>query len=249
MIKHCVAVIPAHNEEQSITTCAAAVIDAACATHVPVDIVVALDACTDATADVIRRFGPRVRGVEMDYRNVGYTRRAGVAAALAGVPAHVDASETWIFSTDADSIVPPDWITRQLDLAARGADAVVGTVEPNWQDAVRPAEIHRLYERRYNAVAGHEHVHGANLGVRASAYLAAGGFDTLACSEDVALVEALRATGFCVQAVADIPVITSTRVSHRAPGGFSTYLTKLEALTGEVAGVTPAAPDVAGAAH
>lgn len=241
MIKHCVAVVPAHDEEKSIGTCVGAVIDAAYAATVPVDIVVALDACTDNTAEALKRFGPQVRGVEMTYRNVGFTRRAGVEAALAGLPDDVDLDETWILSTDADSVVPPDWISRQLDLANRGCDAVVGTVEPNWKDDGRPVAIHRLYESRYNAVAGHQHIHGANLGVRASAYRAVGGFDTLSCSEDVALVKNLREDGFNVLAVADIPVLTSTRVSHRAPGGFSSYLSQLEALTAEMTSARPSA--------
>ena len=54
-----------------------------------------------------------------------------------------------------------------------------------------------LFRERYGAraAARTRHVHGANLGFRASAYLTAGGFPDMPTAEDHALVAALTATG------------------------------------------------------
>ncbi|RYY84013.1 MAG: glycosyltransferase family 2 protein, partial [Comamonadaceae bacterium] len=71
---------------------------------------------------------------------------------------------------------------------------------------------------------GHRHVHGANLGVSATAYRRAGGFPALACSEDVALVEALKAMGANIAWSAAPRVSTSARANARARGGFGDTL-------------------------
>lgn len=50
----------------------------------------------------------------------------------------------------------------------------------------------------YRDVDGHRHIHSANLGVSAKADSLEKGFRPLASNEDVALVEALIATGATV---------------------------------------------------
>ena len=96
-----------------------------------------------------------------------------------------------------------------------------------------PPGTRSLFRERYEGVdAGtgqHGHVHGANLGFRASAYLAAGGFPELATAEDHALVTALTAGGSRVLRTRALPVTTSARRESRAPDGFSHYLARLEA--------------------
>ncbi|RII96479.1 glycosyltransferase, partial [Clavibacter michiganensis subsp. insidiosus] len=102
---------------------------------------------------------------------VGAARAQGVDAARAGWDG--DDAEHWIACTDADSAVPPAWITSQLELADAGSDVVVGTVRPELED-LSPDQVAAW---RATRVPGHAngHVHGANLGVRADAYVAAGG--------------------------------------------------------------------------
>jgi hypothetical protein len=75
----------------------------------------------------------------------------------------------------------------------------------------------------------HPHVHGANLGFRASAYLRASGFPALPTAEDHALVAALAAGGCRVLRTRALPVVTSARRDSRAPDGSGHYLRKLEA--------------------
>jgi hypothetical protein len=71
----------------------------------------------------------------------------------------------------------------------------------------------------------HPHVHGANLGVRADAYLAAGGFAAHPTGEDHALWRALADRPRI--ATRRIPVVTSARRRARAPSGFAGFLTAM----------------------
>jgi hypothetical protein len=127
-------------------------------------------------------------------------------------------------STDADSRVPVDWLTRQVELANRGAEVVLGTVTvDDWTG--HPAHVAKRWAATYDTADGHPHVHGANVGCRADAYLAARGFPGLSCAEDVGLVTALGDR--VIVRVGDIAVATSSRIRARAVGGFSTFLAEL----------------------
>jgi len=221
-------VIPAHDEEDLLPACLAAVRRAArVVTGLPVTIVVAADACTDRTADLARENGAAV--VEIAARSVGAAREAGVREALSRTRP-LDPEQLWLATTDADTLVPADWLARQLGYAAAGWDAVVGTVTvTDW--AEHPPEIPPLFYGRYATAPGtHSHVHGANLGFRAGGYLAAGGFRPSPTAEDHALVESLTAAGRRVLRTTEVSVVTSARRRARAPHGFSHLLSTL-ALT------------------
>ncbi|MCX5544342.1 glycosyltransferase [Paraburkholderia sp. CNPSo 3076] len=207
-------VIPAHNEARLIAACLASV---RCAASHPalrgeaVRLLVVLDACTDTTAAIVLDFGFEALCVEA--RNVGVARAAGAQALLA-------CGARWLAFTDADSHVAPDWLAAQLALAA---DAVCGPVSVDDWSALAPC-ARAAWERRYRDADGHRHIHGANLGVAAHAYLRAGGFPPLACSEDVALVDLLIATGATLAWSAAPRVVTSGRRDARARGGFGDTL-------------------------
>jgi hypothetical protein len=84
------------------------------------------------------------------------------------------------------------------------------------------------FAERYAFGSGpHPHVHGANLGIRASAYLAAGGFPPLRTAEDHALLAAATRAGCMVAQASDIAVETSGRRLARAPRGFGDLLRTL----------------------
>jgi glycosyltransferase involved in cell wall biosynthesis len=236
-------VVPAHNEAELLPSCLASLrrAEAAlCAT--PVHLVVVADACRDQTARMARRAGAVV--VTIGARRVGAARAAGVREVLRRT-SHLDPASVWLANTDADTIVPPGWLARQVRYADTGWDAVAGTIRvDDWSGY--PAATRSLFRERYGdwdggtvdatGVAGavgaageHPHVHGANLGCRAAAYLAAGGFGDLATAEDHALVAALTATGSRVLHASDLAVVTSARRPGRAPDGFSGYLARLDA--------------------
>jgi hypothetical protein len=72
-------------------------------------------------------------------------------------------------------------------------------------------------------------VHGASLGFRAEAYLAAGGFSRSPSAEDHALVASLHAAGSRILRTTKVDVVTSARRLARAPHGFSHLLSTLAA--------------------
>ena len=123
---------------------------------------------------------------------------------------------------------PPDWLARQLSHADQGWDAVLGTVTvADWTD--RPPTAANAFTAYSHGEGPHPHVHGDNLGIGASAYLAAGGFPSLRTAEDHALLRALSAAGIAVKRAGDITVQTSARRHARAPDGFSHLLSTLTA--------------------
>ncbi|HTH61150.1 MAG TPA: glycosyltransferase family A protein [Paraburkholderia sp.] len=211
-------VIPAHNEAGLLMRCLRAASIAAARYHThsgeAVSIAVVLDACTDGSDAICAAFD--VEAIEIDARNVGIARSCGATRL-------VDAGARWLAFTDADSVVAPDWLDEQLAL---GADAVCGAVDvDDW--SAHPQEARDAFARMYVAADGHRHVHGANLGVSASAYRLAGGFGPLECAEDVALVCALLDAGVRVVWSARPRVVTSGRRVSRVRGGFADTLGRL----------------------
>ncbi|MDT0185999.1 glycosyltransferase [Microbacterium sp. ARD31] len=227
-------VVPARDEEVLLPACLDAVavaVDALRREHpdVRTRVVVVLDACRDASAQVVAdRADVRadVRALTTDAACVGVARGAGVDAA-ASWAAGVGARRLWLASTDADSVVPPDWLTSHLRWATAGMGLVVGTVEP------RPGDLDPVaraaWHRRHTLADGHDHVHGANLGLTLAAYRSAGGFPPVPTHEDVRLVAAVRAAGVPHLATGAVPVVTSGRRIGRAPDGFADYLDGLGA--------------------
>ena len=224
MIRMVGVVIPASNEELGIGACLAAL--AQTRTHlrivaahdVDVRILVVLDSCFDLTARIVGRHG--AESLTSDAGQVGAARAAGVERILAD--ASVPRSQLWLANTDADSIVPRDWLARMVEEADCGAHVVLGTVVPG--PGLQPA-TQRIWARHHHLRENHPHVHGANFGIRADTYTALGGWPALDSGEDVALAQrATRTAHVQVVRTASIPVSTSTRESGRAPRGFSSYL-------------------------
>ncbi|MES2092767.1 MAG: glycosyltransferase family 2 protein [Actinomycetota bacterium] len=217
-------VIPARNESALISRClrslelAVEVLQYGPAPP-SVHIVVVLDRCTDDTAELVSSFG-WVDTVEVDAGSVGVARSVGVASALARL--QVETDRAWIANTDADSAVPPQWLVEQVRLANSGADVVIGSVSPVMADLTDDLADawHRVRRRR--SPAGH--VHGANLGFRASSYIVAGGFTSEALHEDVSLVARMSAASAAVCSSLDIDVTTSGRKQNRLSGGYASYL-------------------------
>ena len=221
-------VMPAHDEERHLERALCAIQAAAAALErrrpgTDVGITVVLDHCTDRSAEVVSAFAGldrRITVLSRRFRNAGASRAAGVAAALLGRQSSLE--KTWLASTDADSCVPDTWLWRHLEFADAGWDVVLGSVEPD-PGGMDP-EVLRRWRARHPFGEDHPHVYGANLGVRASAYLHAGGFPEIRSAEDRILAERLRRRGFAVVAPDTIRVVTSGRTAARAPRGFGAYL-------------------------
>jgi len=223
-------VIPAHNEARRLGHCLRALrlamLDVEQAGH-RVEVVVVLDRCSDGSEAIARRHG--VLTLKVDAGNVGIARRVGAALML-------ERGARWLACTDADSRVPSHWLSWQVHCAA---DAVCGTVHIDRWQPWQGMALRELYNSRYQAIEGHRHIHGANLGVSAEAYQRVGGFPALAAHEDVHLVKALEAQGAQIVWTARHSVATSSRRDCRAREGFGDYLSGLEAV---VAATVQAAP-------
>jgi glycosyltransferase involved in cell wall biosynthesis len=218
-------VVPARDEEELLPHCLDALNVAVAQARrqgVHTDVLVVLDSCVDGSAAVAAA-RPWARSLEVAAGSVGRARAAGLAAVVAR-HWHVPRRRLWLATTDADSRVPPDWLVRQVALADRGADVVLGTVAvDDWSE--HPPQVASRWRAGYSHRDGHGHVHGANVGLRADAYLEVGGFATLERDEDVALVAALAHRP--VVRTGAIPVLTSARRGGRASGGFADHLAGL----------------------
>lgn len=90
-------VIPAYNEEKLLPQTLASIKKL---TRLPDEILVINASSTDNTAGVAQKYGAQV--LTREKRTIGYSRQAGLKAAKSDVVAF----------TDADAILPTDWLTR-----------------------------------------------------------------------------------------------------------------------------------------
>ncbi len=229
--------IPARNEEQLLPRALSGV-DAAIGAlrgirpSISTCLVVALDGCSDRSRDIALEHGALT--VETVDRGVGAARDTAITHGLRALGAF-DLATTWVASTDADTIVPANWLVRQVMWAERGTDLVIGTVEPF---SVEDPSALAAWHERHQLAEGHQHVHGANLGVRASCWRDAGGFGPLTLHEDVALVARVKEATSSWVATDTTRVRTSGRSAGRADGGFAAFVTGL-ALAGQVSSAPP----------
>lgn len=227
--QYVIVAIPARDEVASIGQCIRSVDQAAAEVPIPVLVVVAADACGDDTFAVARDTSTEycelvvIRGV---WGRAGAARAAAVGHALDQMRS--DVGPVWIANTDADCVVPTMWLRTQLDLATE-VDAVAGIVE---LDPVSTAStMLEAFTASYELDGDHHsHVHGANIGMCAAAYLAVGGWCLhTVVGEDHVIWNALRDVGRRVRQTTRLRVLTSARTRSRVVGGFATNLENLDA--------------------
>src|ERR1700733_11626410 len=223
---HIGVLIPARNEEALLARCLKSVLTACSMlpAGVTFDIVVAVDSSIDRTAQIAKEM---VEGcgtvVITDAGLVGGARSLAGETMLGRYRGPLN--RCWLANTDADCCVPATWLNDQLTLAADNVEAIAGTV-----DVDSFAEHHFAVKERFRRSylifpdGSHPHVHGANLGVRADAYLRAGGWSQLATAEDHDLWERLVYEGSRRVSVGKMRVLTSGRRVGRAPFGFADAL-------------------------
>jgi cellulose synthase/poly-beta-1,6-N-acetylglucosamine synthase-like glycosyltransferase len=223
-------VIPARDEEERIGECLDALRAAADRVEERADrvtVVVVADSCRDATAAIARSL---LRGwgavVEVDVGRAGAARAAGAAAYLEQLDGPLETA--WLASTDADTVVAETWIDHQLGLARLGIAGVAGIVVVD-SFADHPPDVPARWAALYDGPPDlpHPHIHGANLGVRADAYVAVGGWSALGEGEDRQLWAALQVAGYSVASPRSLVVTTSGRALSRVRGGFADSLNVL----------------------
>lgn len=223
-------IVPAHNEEASIGACLESLLVAT--HHVSlqghaVRIVVVLDSCTDETKRIVNSYP--VHAMSVSCTNVGVARATGADWMI-------QEGAQWLAFTDADTVVPESWLADQLRF---GSDVVCGTVQvTDW--SLHSEEVRAKYDSLYTPIEGHRHIHGANLGVSATAYRKVGGFKPLRAHEDVQLIADLHEAGASIIWTTCNCVTTSARLESRCREGFGDFLRSLSSshLTGQQAAFT-----------
>jgi hypothetical protein len=213
-------VLPVHDEERLLPGALEA-IEVAVSTLPMVirhQVAIVLDECGDDSAPIAfswaRRTGALV--LRQAYKNVGMARRTGAEALLRQWP-ELESTQIWLSTTDADSRVPNNWLTRQLEAHQTGADLWAGRVRVTEESATA-----LRWRERYAAEG--DPIHGANLGFSAAVYRGIGGFRALRTGEDRDLHRRAAAADFRVTYDLRASVTTSSRRSGRAPDGFAEAL-------------------------
>ncbi len=223
---HIAVLIPARNEELLLPRCLKSVLTARAVLPAGVtsDVVVVSDNSTDRTIELAQMMLCSNGAVlQADAGRVGIAR---AMAARAAMERHQGVlSRCWFANTDADCEVPSTWLLDHLQIACKGYAAVAGIVDVHDFSEHLPI-VEESFRRSYRIEADgtHPHVHGANLGVRADAYVMAGGRGALATAEDHDLWGRLHALGGFHLSDARLQVITSGRRVGRAPAGFAEAL-------------------------
>jgi glucosyl-3-phosphoglycerate synthase len=233
-----VVVVPARDEEQRIGAALdalAAQVEVAPSAY---EVIVVLDACSDGTAAEVEAAGRRWPELSLATlpgpgRGAGPARAIGMDVACARLEAagHVGGL---IASTDADTTVAGDWIARQLDALAAGAEAIGGDIvlDPVEAELLPPEILSRraadLAERTVHAAdrgpSEHAHFAGASLGLTPRAYRLVGGMGELAALEDQELEDRLAAAGVAIHRPREVGVVTAARTDGRAERGLAVDL-------------------------
>jgi glycosyltransferase involved in cell wall biosynthesis len=109
--------IPAHNEEKHIARCIESIVMAACHASQPVEIVVALNRCTDRTGEIAESLGARC--IIEDTKCIAAVRNAAVRASTAPAIATLDA-DSWMSLNTISEI-----LTRVYDARYVGGGSLV----------------------------------------------------------------------------------------------------------------------------
>jgi glycosyltransferase involved in cell wall biosynthesis len=223
---HIAVLIPARDEEQFLPRCLRSVEAARgrLPEGVTSDVVVVSDSSQDRTAEIAEEMLAGSGVVERTEMGVVGGARA-LAAEIALQRFRGSRKRCWLANTDADCEVPANWLVDQLAIAERGFAAVAGIIDVDSFVEHRRG-VRELFRLTYqiHADGSHPHVHGANLGVRADAYLRTGGWMNLETAEDHDLWNRLRRNGNRYLSDATLQVITSGRRVGRAPRGFADAL-------------------------
>ena len=249
-------VIPVRDEEASLPRTLAALARQRDTDGSPLspdcyEIILLINNSVDASAAVARAFARAhptlaLHVIEVhlpdDEAHVGRARRMLMDAAAARL-ASLGRQRGVIATTDADTIVAPDWVAMTLGEVGAGADAVAGRilVDPSgfalhdrharafhlrdvtYRYLVTELEA-RLDPDPFDSWPRHFQHFGASMAVTVDAYRRAGGIPPLPFLEDVALYDALRRIAARIRHSPAVRVETSARPEGRTGFGFAVQL-------------------------
>lgn len=233
----------------------------------PLRVVVVANNCRDGTAEAVRALQAEgglsalaLRLIEAEWTppdaHVGTARRAALDAGAAWLAAD-GVPEGVLLTTDADAVLPPDWVAANR-AALRAAEVVGGRLVIDGRASRDPAlaDLDARIARYWSCVRAvedrfdppphdppprHGDHTGASLGLRASLYRAVGGLPPLPRGEDNALVARVQEAGGRLRHCPRVSVRVSDRAEGRAEGGMAREMARRAAVVrGEEAYALPA---------
>jgi glycosyltransferase involved in cell wall biosynthesis len=177
MTPHASVIVPVYNEEALLAESLAALLQQDYAGTY--EVIAVNNACTDRSPEIATAMGVRV--VDEPCRGIAHAWRAGFASAQGEILA----------ATDADTRVPPDWLSRLVAaLTARPGVVAVGGVYRFYDG---PTYL-RIGSRMLTMLTWH--LAGVNMAIWRWAYEASGGLDpSVNFGADTKLTQRLRRLG------------------------------------------------------
>jgi len=229
-------VVPARNEEELVVSCLEALAEQEGVCPEEYEVLLVLDRCTDETearaqeiADAHPRFG--LHFLDGPGKGSGYARRVGIELASARLLG-LGRTKGLIASTDADTVVAPDWLAAQLQAVSRGALAIGGRIE--LAEGSLPESISRWHTERgrlrHESLSSepdnlgkteHWQFSGASLALTAEVYEEIGGLEPRVALEDEHLEDVLRRHNVPIDRLLSVRVTTSARLEGRAKQGLA----------------------------
>ena len=264
-----VIIIPARNEEEALPATLEALrrqveLDGTAMQVDRFEVLLLLNNCTDRSLETVRHYGQQHPYFNLHVleatlaeqeAHVGTARRLLMDLACERLETNSgrpDLNRVAILSTDADTLVAPDWIASNLAEIQQGADVVGGVIHlfPEELDALNPG-TRNAYERdrrlqclvaQLEAILDpdpadpwprHLEHFGASLACTASVYRRSGGMPPVKPLEDVAFINALRRVGARIRHSPRVHIQTSARLDGRAEVGLSGQLRHWQRETAE----------------
>ncbi len=253
-------VVPARNEEASLAATLDALRLQVEADGEPLDgrtyeVLLLLNNCTDGSLAVAERYAERYPEFALSLvccelapedAHVGTARRMLMDAACArleGQGRRNRSSAQAILSTDADTLVAPEWVSANLAEITRGAEVVGGVIHLFVEELALLEESTRKRYERDRELQGlvaklesmldpdpadpwprHLEHFGASLACTPAIYRLCGGLPAVPRLEDVAFIDALRKVGARLRHSPAVHIFTSARLDGRAEVGLSGQL-------------------------
>jgi len=193
---HVSVIIPAYNEEKYIEKCLSSLIKLDFPKE-QLEIILVNNNSKDKTREIVKKNFPTVRIIDEERQGVVFARIAGVNAAKGKI----------IAFTDADTVVPPDWLTKimkeydNFKVVAVGGPRLLSPY--NFRAKIDNLLVNPFFFI-FKIFPGH------NMSFRKEAYLAGGGFSTQSnLAEDFYINHQLKKVGKVI--IINNPVSTSSR--------------------------------------
>lgn len=198
-------IIPAYNEEEYIDLCLQSLVLQK--TKRDFEVILVDNNSTDATKKIAESFKNKlnIRVITEKNQGRGIARWRGFEEAIG----------SFLFSTDADTIIPSDWIERFMkyfeDKKIVAVTSLCNINDPSQRNKAIFKLVHLIANQVHRIALGYNCLYGFSFAIRKDIYIKAGKINKmLNALDDVDLGTRVKKFGK-IQLVRDLPVLTSNR--------------------------------------